>query len=70
MTFDAMGSQLVTAVLTIRLQVIYLLDLKMKCMEFVCIEAKTFEDMCMALELLKKKMEAFSHRHLPKRLDK
>lgn len=68
MTFDAMDSLLVTAVLTIRLQVIYLLDLKMKCMEFVCIEAKTFEDMRMALELLKKKVEALSQRHLPKRM--
>ncbi|OUO70691.1 helix-turn-helix domain-containing protein [Bacteroides sp. An269] len=39
-------------------------------MEFVCIEAKTFEDMRMALELLKKKVETLSQRHLPKRLDK
>ena len=39
-------------------------------MEFVCIEAKTFEDMRMALELLKKKVEMLSQRHLPKRLDK
>ena len=70
MTFDAIGSQLPTCILTIRLQVIYLPDLKMKCMEFVCIEAKTFEDMRMALELLKKKVETLSQRHLPKRLDK
>ncbi len=39
-------------------------------MEFVCIETKTFEDMRMALELLKKKVETLSQRHLPKRLDK
>lgn len=31
-------------------------------MEFVCIEAKTFEDMRMALELLKKKVETLSQR--------
>ena len=70
MTFDVMNCQLPTSVLTIWLQVIYLPDLKMKCMEFVCIETKTFEDMCIALELLKKKVETLSQRHLPKRLDK
>ena len=42
MTFDVMNCQLPTSVLTIWLQVIYLPDLKMKCMEFVCIETKTF----------------------------
>ena len=34
-------------------------------MEFVCIETKTFEDMRMALELLKKKVETLSQRHCP-----
>lgn len=70
MTFGAMARQLATSVLTARLQMLYLPDLKMKSMEFVCIEAKTFEDMRIALELLKKKVETLSQRHLPKRLDK
>lgn len=59
MTFDVMNCQLPTSVLTIWLQVIYLPDLKMKCMEFVCIETKTFEDMCIALELLKRKWRLY-----------
>ena len=70
MTFDAIDRQLATSVLRLQLQVLYLPDLKMKCMEFVCIEAKTFEDMRMALELLKKKVETLSQRHLPKRMGK
>ena len=70
MTFGAMARQLATSVLTARLQMLYLPDLKMKSMEFVCIEAKTFEDMRSALDLLKKKVEALSQKHLPKRLDK